>query len=232
MVKLGQNVIVGNNVEFRGNDISVGNNCILDNCVIENDVSIDSNTIIGKTVSRGKNSTLKDLETKQTHIKSGTKIGVNAVIYSNVEINENCFIADFAEIRENVALGKNVIVGRNTLIENNCVIGDNSKLQSHVYITSDSQIGSGCFFGPCAVTSNDKFMGRTEKRFALRKGVIAKDNCRIGAGVVILPGVIIEEETVIGAGSVVTKSTLSKKVYVGNPAKIIKDVPIDELRRD
>ena len=43
----------------------------------------------------------------------------------------------------------------------------------------------------------------------------------IGSNSTILP-VKIESETVIGAGSVVTKNCLKKKIYAGNPAKLIK----------
>ena len=43
----------------------------------------------------------------------------------------------------------------------------------------------------------------------------------IGSNSTILP-VIIEQNVVVGAGSVVTKNCEKKKVYSGNPAKIIK----------
>jgi galactoside O-acetyltransferase len=40
---------------------------------------------------------------------------------------------------------------------------------------------------------------------------------------VVLPGVTLGEGSVIGANSVVTKDTEPWKIYVGSPAKPIKD---------
>jgi maltose O-acetyltransferase len=51
--------------------------------------------------------------------------------------------------------------------------------------------------------------------------IIIKDNCFVGAGVIIMPGVVLEEYTIVGAGSVVTKSFPPRSVIVGVPAKRI-----------
>ena len=50
------------------------------------------------------------------------------------------------------------------------------------------------------------------------------DGCQIGANVTILPGVHIGKEYVIGAGAVVNKDCEPNGVYVGVPAKRIKDL--------
>ncbi|UXV34710.1 sugar O-acetyltransferase [Staphylococcus sp. IVB6181] len=49
----------------------------------------------------------------------------------------------------------------------------------------------------------------------------------IGAGAIILSGITIGDNAIIGAGSVVTKDVPANKVYAGNPARYIKDVPLD-----
>lgn len=49
----------------------------------------------------------------------------------------------------------------------------------------------------------------------------------IGMGALILPGVTIEEGCVIGAGAVVTCSTEPNGLYVGCPARRIKDLPLE-----
>jgi len=43
-------------------------------------------------------------------------------------------------------------------------------------------------------------------------------------GVIILPGVTIESGCVIGVGSIVTKNCEANGVYVGNPAKRVKNL--------
>lgn len=50
------------------------------------------------------------------------------------------------------------------------------------------------------------------------------ENCRIGAGAVIVPGVTIGDNTVIGAGSVVTKDIPSNSAAVGNPCKVLREI--------
>ncbi|WP_026819781.1 sugar O-acetyltransferase [Arthrobacter castelli] len=51
------------------------------------------------------------------------------------------------------------------------------------------------------------------------------DNVWLGGGVIICPGVSIGENTVVGAGSVVPKDLPANVVAVGNPARIIRDLP-------
>jgi acetyltransferase-like isoleucine patch superfamily enzyme len=50
------------------------------------------------------------------------------------------------------------------------------------------------------------------------------NGCWIGAGVTILPGVTIGEGCVIGAGSVVTRSTEANGLYVGMPARRVREL--------
>ena len=54
-------------------------------------------------------------------------------------------------------------------------------------------------------------------------GVVIRDDVWIGAGVRVLDGVTVAEGCVIGAGSVVVKSTDPFGVYVGVPARRVKD---------
>jgi acetyltransferase-like isoleucine patch superfamily enzyme len=79
------------------------------------------------------------------------------------------------------------------------------------------------------ITTNDNFMGRTEKRHALRKGPTIRRGARIGGGAVLLPGIEVGEEAFVGAGAVVLADVPARAVVVGNPARQIREVPDDEL---
>jgi UDP-2-acetamido-3-amino-2,3-dideoxy-glucuronate N-acetyltransferase len=79
------------------------------------------------------------------------------------------------------------------------------------------------------VTTNDNFMGRTERRHALRAGPTIRRGARIGGGAVICPGIEIGEEAFVGAGAVVTKDVPPRVVVVGNPARVLRDVSAEEL---
>ena len=45
----------------------------------------------------------------------------------------------------------------------------------------------------------------------------------------ILPGVTLGDNVVVGAGAVVTKSFGDNVVLAGNPAKIIKEIPVHKV---
>jgi acetyltransferase-like isoleucine patch superfamily enzyme len=79
------------------------------------------------------------------------------------------------------------------------------------------------------VTTNDNFMGRTEKRLELMKGPTIRRGARVGGGAILCPGVEIGEEAFVGAGAVVTRDVPPRTVVVGSPARAIRDVPDDEL---
>ena len=51
------------------------------------------------------------------------------------------------------------------------------------------------------------------------------DNVWLGGGVIVLPGVTIGADTVVGAGAVVTKDLPAGVVAVGNPARVVREVP-------
>ena len=80
------------------------------------------------------------------------------------------------------------------------------------------------------MTTNDNFMGRTERRQAELRGPTIRRGARVGGGAILCPGVEIGEEAFVGAGAVVTKDVPPRKIVVGNPARVLRDVPPDELR--
>ena len=97
------------------------------------------------------------------------------------------------------------------------------------YVTAYSTLEDDVFIAPCVITTNDNFMGRTEQRHELRKGPMIRRGARVGGGAVICPGVEIGEEAFVGAGAVVVGDVPPGVVVVGNPARILRDVPPDEL---
>jgi acetyltransferase-like isoleucine patch superfamily enzyme len=72
-------------------------------------------------------------------------------------------------------------------------------------------------------------MGRTEKRHELIKGPTIRRGARVGGAAVLLPGIEIGEEAFVGAGAVVIRDVPPRVVVVGNPARVIRDVPAEEL---
>jgi acetyltransferase-like isoleucine patch superfamily enzyme len=132
-------------------------------------------------------------------------------------------------VRERVVVGDDVVIGRGSLVENDTTIGAMTKIQAEAYITAYSTLEEHVFIAPCVVTTNDEFMGRTERRKALMKGPTIRRGARIGGGAILLPGVEIGEEAFVGAGAVVTKPVEPRMLVVGNPARVMRPVAEDEL---
>ena len=88
------------------------------------------------------------------------------------------------------------------------------------------------FIAPGVITTNDNFMGRTERRHELRRGPTIRRGARVGGGAVLCPAVEIGEEAYVGAGAVVVRDVPARAVVVGNPARQIREVPTDEVLTD
>jgi len=114
-------------------------------------------------------------------------------------------------------------------VENDVRIGAGTKIQSNSYITAYSELEEQVFIAPCVVTTNDNFMGRTEQRFGSVKGPTIRRGARVGGGAILCPGIEIGEDAFVGAGAIVTKDVPPRVVVVGSPARVLRDVPEEEL---
>jgi len=150
-------------------------------------------------------------------------------VFAGTTIGARVIVGDQACIRERVVLGDDVVVGRGSLIENDTTVGSLTRIQADAYITAYSTLEENVFIAPCVVTTNDDFMGRTERRLKLMRGPTIRRGARVGGGAVLCPGVEIGEEAFVGAGAVVTKDVAPRVVVVGNPARVLRAVPDDEL---
>ena len=129
-------------------------------------------------------------------------------------------------------LGDDCVLGRGSLIENDTTVGAGTRIQAGAYITAYSTLEEDVFIAPCVVTTNDNYMGRTERRKDVMRGPTIRRSARIGGGAILCPGVEIGEEAFVGAGAVVTKDVPPRTLVVGNPARVLRDVAADELREN
>jgi len=129
-----------------------------------------------------------------------------------------------------VTLGDDVVLGRGSIVENDSTVGAMTKIQADAYITAYSTLEEQVFIAPCVVTTNDNYMGRTERRRAEMRGPTIRRSARVGGGAVICPGIEVGEEAFVGAGAVVTKDVPPRTVVVGSPARVLRNVSPDELR--
>src|SRR5437867_10770861 len=184
--------------------------------------------VVGKQPSLSPRSTAKREALAPTEIGDGTIVSTGAIVFAGTKIGARVILGDHSCVRERVTIGDDVVVGRGSLVENDTTIGALTKIQADAYITAYSTLEDNVFVAPCVVTTNDNFMGRTEKRHALVKGPTIRRGARVGAGAILCPGVEVGEEAFVGAGAVVVRDVPGRKVVVGNPARVLRDVPADE----
>ena len=149
---------------------------------------------------------------------------LKSISIKNVDFGSNVTIIEPVNLY-GCSIGDDSFVGPFVEIQKNTTIGKNTKIQSHSFICELVSIGDECFIGHGVMFINDLFSeGRPangNKDFW--KNTKIGNNVSIGSNATILP-VEICDHVVIGAGAVVTKNIVESGVYVGNPAKKIKEI--------
>ena len=209
--ELGENVVV-----YPGTIIAEG-------CMIAD------NAVVGKQPALSPRSTARREPLPPLELGPGTVVSTGAVIFAGTRIGARVIVGDGGCVRERCVVEDDVVIGRGSLVENDSTIGALTKIQAHAYITAYSTLEDNVFIAPCVATTNDDFMGRTERRHELIKGPTIRRGARVGGAAVLCPGVEIGEEAFVGAGAVVIRDVPPRAVVVGNPARQIREVPPEEL---
>jgi acetyltransferase-like isoleucine patch superfamily enzyme len=161
-------------------------------------------------------------------IGAGATICCGAVVFAGATIGAGAIVGDQAFVRERAEVGPGSVVGRGSTVDNDVAVGARVRLQTGVYLTAFSVVEDDVFVGPCAMTTNDDAMGRCAPGTPLR-GATLRRACRIGGGVVLTPGVEVGEEAFVAAGAVVTRDVPARAVAMGVPARIVREVPDEDL---
>jgi acetyltransferase-like isoleucine patch superfamily enzyme len=167
-------------------------------------------------------------------IGSGSIIGANSVLYTNIQLGEQVLIGDLASIREGCVVGDRAIIGRSVMMLYNCTVGAFSRVQDQAHLVGDMQIEEHVFIGMQVVTTNDNDVYL--RRYGLAsptvvRGPAIRRFAAVGAGATILPGVEIGEGALVAAGAVVTKDVEPWTIVAGVPARVMRPVPVDWRER-
>ena len=185
--------------------------------------------VVGKPPTLSPRSTTKAEELPPLELGAGSIVSTGAIVFAGSRLGVRVIVGDQACVRERCEIGDDVVIGRGALVENDSIVGALTKIQAMAYITAYTTIGEQVFIAPCVQTTNDNFMGRTERRHELRRGPTIRRGARVGGGAVLCPGVEIGEEAYVGAGAVVVSDVAPRVLVVGNPARVLRDVPPEEL---
>jgi len=144
-----------------------------------------------------------------------------------IEIGDNTRIDDFCVISGNIVIGKYVHIAPFCLIaggEKGITLGDFCGVSYASQIFTQSDDYTGQFMVSPLIP--EKFKREYKAPVKLDKHVI------IGANSIVFPGVHIEEGCSIGAMSLVNKNTKPWGIYIGIPAKRVKEKSKDILRHE
>ncbi|MDR3597525.1 acyltransferase [Clostridium sp.] len=139
-------------------------------------------------------------------------------IYSpeHIEIRSNVRIDDFCILSGKIKIGGNIHISAYTALygKNGIILEDYVTISGRNLIYSASDDYSGEYM---TNPMNSKYTNVTGGSVILCKHTI------VGAGCILLPNITLKEGTAIGAMSLVNKSTEEWGMYVGIPAKKIKN---------
>ena len=197
--------------------------------VLGEGVQVLEHAVVGKQPVLSPRSTAKREPLPPTELGDGTVVSTGAIVFAGTQVGARVILGDQSCVRERVTIGDDVVLGRGSLVENDTTIGAMSRIQADAYITAYSTLEEHVFVAPCVVTTNDDFMGRTEQRLERIAGPTIRRGARVGGGAVLCPGVVIGVEAFVGAGAVVTRDVPDRTVVVGNPARVLREVPPEEL---
>jgi acetyltransferase-like isoleucine patch superfamily enzyme len=202
---------------------------VYEGTVLGEGVKVLEGAVVGKQPTLSPRSTAKREPLAPAVIGEGTIVSTGAIVFAGSQIGARVILGDQSCVRERVEIGDDVVLGRGSYVENDTTIGAMTKIQADAYITAYSTLEEHVFIAPCVVTTNDNYMGRTEKRLSEMRGPTIRRGARVGGGAILCPGVEIGEEAFVGAGAVVTKDVPPRALMVGNPARRLRDVPDEEL---
>lgn len=195
-----------------------------DRCVIE-DLAV-----LGKRprLREGSSAAAAALELGPLVLEDGVTVCAGAVLYAGARIRAGAIIGDQSQVRERAVIGERSVVGRGSVVDFGAVVGARVSIQTNVYVTAGTVVEDDVFIGPGALTTNDDTMGRHPRGEGLSAAVLRRA-CRIGGGAVLVPGVEVGEEAFVAAGAVVTRDVPPRAVVMGNPARVVRKVPDEDL---
>lgn len=180
-----------------GSGVSIGAFCVVDECIIGDNVILDSGVRIygGTVIGSG------------VHVQSGTVIGASGVMWAWDEHGNkvSCSQTGNVIIEDAVFIGSNITLVRGAFPNKPTIVGRGTMMAHGTMIGHGVVIGAGNHFA---------------NNVSLAGSVSTGTNCFFGSGAVVRPHVHIADDTIVGAGAVVIKDVAEEgQVLVGNPAR-------------
>ncbi len=219
-----ENVTIGSEVVIH--DFVV----IYPNTIIGDRVEIFEGCVIGKPPSKIKSSA-REVSQDLVPVKIGNDsiLCPRVTLCTGVEIGEGTLLGNNCSVREECKIGNDCVIAGDVSINYHTTIGDRVKIMDNTHITGNMIIEDDVFVSALVCTTNDNSIGRKGWHDQII-GPIIKRFATIGGGANLLPNVTIGKNSIVGANAVVTKDVPDRKVVMGTPARIVRDVNDAEFR--
>ncbi len=218
---IGAGASVGENVRFGAHVV------VHEDTVIAGGVEVGDMAVLGRRPKLAAHSSAHG-EVHPLWVGPGAWIGAGSVVLAGARIATGAIVGDRCFVRERAQIGEGAVVGSGSVIDNDVEIGARARIQTAVYLPAGTLVEEDVFVGPGVTGTNDNTMARhlPQER---TPGPVLRRACRVGGGVVLLPGVEIGAEAFVAAGAVVTRDVPPRTLVMGVPAEARRLVPREQL---
>lgn len=116
------------------------------------------------------------------------------------------YVSSHAMVTPNVTIGENSFVQEHATLQYGARVGENVFLGSGTYVGYKSVVEDDCYVGPHVTVADFCRIGRASF---------------LGANSCVAEGRLVAEDCIVGAGTVILKDTVTRQVYLGNPARCV-----------